>query len=136
MSTEREKVARGMAHMDEVDPPWWRADVERAIDLDRLDLASTELDILGQRCPIEVLAAYGSEPVHRRRRAKESRENGFFAYAHVLSGIAAGPDGPEVAFDCLIEWAIERGFTARTEAEFKPLAAEWSERIRERRAAA
>ena len=134
MSTKRECVALGMAFFDETDPGWWREDIDRPIDLASLDLASTELCILGQRCPLEVLAAYGSEPVHRRRRAKESRENGFFAYAHVLSGVAVGPDGPEVAFDRLIDWAIERGFTARTEAEFKPLAAEWSQRIRERRA--
>jgi hypothetical protein len=48
-----ERVAAGAAFLDEHDPEWWRPDVERAIDLEQLELSNGGDCILGQRCPLE-----------------------------------------------------------------------------------
>ncbi|HTJ37080.1 MAG TPA: hypothetical protein VL738_27960, partial [Dactylosporangium sp.] len=57
-ATIAERVAAGAAFLDEHDPEWWRADVERAIDLDKLNLGHGDACILGQRCPVSQLAAF------------------------------------------------------------------------------
>lgn len=76
MSTITERVAKGAAFFDEKDPGWWRADVERAIDLDRLDFSSGDACLLGQRCPLP------------------PRKNltGYGLYGRVLSGIDDSDD--------------------------------------------
>jgi cytochrome P450 len=43
------EVARGAAFLDEKDPDWWRADVDRAINLKKLDLNNACQCVLGQR---------------------------------------------------------------------------------------
>jgi hypothetical protein len=53
MSAVADRVAAGAAFLDEHDPQWWRADVERAINLDELELRDGTLCVLGQRCPVE-----------------------------------------------------------------------------------
>ena len=49
MTTIAERVAAGAAFLDEHDPGWWRADVDRAIDLRVFEMAEPEHCVLGQR---------------------------------------------------------------------------------------
>lgn len=123
MATITERVAAGAAFLDQHDPDWWRADVERAISLDKLDLADTEDCVLGQRCPVETLLTAEDEADGATR---------YHAMAAHLIGIQAWEGG-------LIDgWAIPLGFQqARfTEREdFAVLTAEWRRVITERRGA-
>ena len=84
LSTITERVAAGAAFLDQHDPEWWRADVEQAIDLDMLDLASTSHCVLGQRCPLDLRnAPYAPSP--------------YDAMANSLSGLGEDDEpGPEV----------------------------------------
>ena len=111
-----ERVAAGAAFLDEHDPDWWRADVERAIDLETLNLESSNNCILGQRCPLE-----GHLP------------DRYMAYGSMLAGIR----GNGFAVDA---WARPLGFQAdpdsdQWEGEYDLLTVEWSRVIRERRSA-
>ena len=124
MSTVTERVAAGAAFLDEHDPQWWRADVERAIDLADFDLESTSSCVLGQRCPLEL---------HFNAAEWMSR---YDTFAIKLSGI--------VAFDRsdLSGWAVPLGFQAGTYDdsddyydEYDELTAEWKRIITGRRAA-
>ena len=120
-----ERVAAGAAFLDEHDPGWWRADVERAINLDGLQLDSGGQCVLGQRCPMEV---YRNRP--------EAWMSPYSAQAADLSGFDAAVNGAE-----LDDWAADRGFDADLPAsgkwrdEYDGLDAEWKRVITERRAA-
>jgi len=114
-----ERVAAGAAFLDEHDPPWWRADVERAIDLGMLELADPAACILGQRCPLEVLRSYANG----RRLHQDDR---YWAYAEKLK--------PEDGED-LLTWASGRGFSDRLLRNFPALTAEWKRLIEARRSA-
>lgn len=102
-------VAAGVAFLDEHDPDWWRADVERAIDLDRLDIVDERLCVLGQRCPLEI-GEFGSP------------------YAAQAALLGSGAEKPSD----LWHWAVKLGFAIGDEHESE-LAAEWARVIRERR---
>jgi hypothetical protein len=132
VSTIAERVAAGAAFLDEHDPEWWRPDVERAIDLDALDLHDTGLCVLGQRCPLEVLSAHAGVDIDELGSFGFS--DAYFAYAKHLSGLTE-PDG--VAGWALLEWACVRGFiTSDSDTEdWADLTAEWTRVITERRAA-
>lgn len=124
-ATIAERVAAGAKFLDEHDRDWWRADVERAIDLDTLDLGTDELCILGQRCPLEAVVAFDTE---------------YYAQARRLSGLPG--------IFAINSWAVGFGFQAYandTDAdgepiddeldEFDDLTAEWKRVITERRSA-
>jgi hypothetical protein len=119
VSTISERVAAGAAFLDEHDPEWWRADVERAIDLETLRLSNPRRCILGQRCPLEFLTqdTFDDSP--------------YRAFAKRLSGLDRGYQ--------IGAWAAERGFdidgSDDDEDEFADLTAEWSHVITGRRAA-
>lgn len=130
MNAIAERVAAGAAFLDEHDPEWWRPDVDRAIDLDALDLAEPDRCVLGQRCPLEVLAIYLSADVDELNALDMG--DGYLAYGAFLSGHAA--DG-EIG-----RWASELGFTFTTDDPgdaviWDALTAEWRKVITERRAA-
>lgn len=124
MTTITERVAAGAAFLDQADPEWWRADVERAIGLDTLDLGSGSRCILGQRCPVDVYSA------------SELGDTRYAALAKRWSG--------SIFDDPADKWAQARGFQAgnpasegelRSEPEYDALTAEWARVIRERRSA-
>jgi len=133
VTTEVERVAEGAAFLDEHDPDWWRADVDRAIDLGALALADPVLCVLGQRCPLEVLSRYADHFAEGDLSAQYWRS--YFAYAHELSAIDK--------WDGLTEWAAPLGFQAAAgdyaddEANevYASLTAEWKRLITERREA-
>ena len=128
MSTITERVAAGAAYLDEHDPDWWRADVERAIDLATLNLSHGDACVLGQRCPLAVPDGITE----------------YEAYGYELSGT--------VTWRMLSEWAAPLGFQIygawredgttegrpRSEEmdEYRELTAEWKRVITGRRAAA
>jgi hypothetical protein len=122
-----DQVAEGAVFMDEHDPGWWREDVPRAINLETLALDQTDRCVLGQRCPLTVLASR----VGREVAELEYIDFGeaYYAFACHLSGLS----GP--AFH---EWAVAHGFiTADGDAEnWAGLTDEWKRAIGDRRAAA
>ena len=95
MTSTAERVTKGAQFLDERDPDWWREDVPNAIDLDELELDRTDACVLGQRCPLEVLAAWN--PSGEMWNAER-----YMAYATHLSGLSG---------DWRIRWACEHGFT-------------------------
>jgi hypothetical protein len=113
VSAVAERVAAGAAFLDEHDPEWWRADVERAIDLETLDIRSDNLCLLGQRCPLE---------------ASPTR-SAYNQFATLLSGV-----GNIWSVDL---WARPFGFQADAPggAGFDDLTDEWKRVITGRRAA-
>lgn len=121
MTSAAERVAAGAAFLDEHDPDWWRAGVERAIDLDRLRMNDGRACILGQRCPLEMGDGCGP-----------SR---YFIYASSLSGIPMPPGDPWAHEDELDLWAGDYGFTLIQLGDWADLTAEWARVIRERREA-
>jgi len=131
VSTIAERVAAGAAFLDEHDPDWWKADVERAIDLETLALDWPDRCVLGQRCPLEVLAAYVETDVSDLTVFDSG--DGYFAYGERLSGFA---EDAEIA-----HWARDLGFTFTTDLpggdrdDWDDLTAEWRKVITERRAA-
>lgn len=128
MSTIPERVALGEAFMDEADPKWWRADTERAIDLDRLDLADSGLCVLGQRCPLEVAAAYRA--CWPDTNWDDEIDAAYSACALWLT--ERDPGGFEG--DDLARWGDEHGFSASYDAaDYPKLTAEWVRVIRSRR---
>lgn len=127
MTTIAERVAAGAAFLDEHDPQWWRPDVERAINLDALDLAESDRCVLGQRCPLTVLAERLDCDVDDLSAIDFG--DTYSAYSQHLSGIEG---------DGLAYWARDRGFTLTTDldgSEWDALTAEWRKVITERRAA-
>lgn len=126
MTTIAERVAAGAAFLDGQDPGWWRE-----IDLESLDLGEPDLCVLGQRCPLTVLAAYCSTTPDDPDLAHESWRN-YTAYAEALSGIQA--DGESVVD--LIEWGDRHGFSNSASWNSYPeLTAEWQRVITTRREA-
>jgi hypothetical protein len=129
MSTVSERVALGEKFMDENDPGWWRADVERAIDLAELNMGYGYACVLGQRCPFETLTAWLGGDLEE----DDDEEFRYHAYAGKLSGI------PRFQREALQDWAVAHGFNrpmGGSNAEYAELTAEWSRVITERRAAA
>lgn len=125
-ATIAERVAAGAKFLDEHNSDWWKADVERAIDLDTLRLESLDSCVLGQRCPLSVLASYLD--VHVSNLESFDQLEAYHAYAGFLSGIN---NYLEVG-----DWARGLGFNAEKGfAEWADLTAEWSRVIRERRSA-
>jgi hypothetical protein len=132
MSGITERVALGAAFLDEHDEPWWRDDVDRAIDLDDLDLKRTDLCVLGQRCPLETLAAaVNADP---DELCGLDFGEAFYVNASRLAQLLP-PLDPFGDRATLTEWAIPYGFVAAHPAEYPDLTAEWARVIRERRAA-
>jgi len=137
MSTIAERVAAGAAFLDEHDPDWWRADVERAIDLDKLSLSDPSRCVLGQRCPTESLNRFLSE------RFTLSPDEvwypgdwSFWALAYELSATPPGTEGDE-STEGVVTWSGELGFNSPDSDlnEFADLNAEWKHVITERRSA-
>lgn len=132
MTVIAERVAAGAAFLDEHDPQWWRPDVDRAIDLDALNLAATSLCVLGQRCPLEVLAILLKTDVEELDVI--DMFDAYDAYSMHLSGL----DGMGLAY-----WARDHGFTFISDpangvddpADWDDLTAEWKCVITERRSA-
>jgi hypothetical protein len=115
-----EAVDRGVAFLDEHVPGWWRVDAPRPINLIALDMRATTRCVLGQACPLEVLADY--------RRNGDEAASPYWAYARVLSRI---PDGDKVA-----SWAVEHGFSllhSVLDDGWSALTDEWFTRIADRR---
>jgi hypothetical protein len=115
VSTIAERVAAGARFLDEHDPQWWRPDVERAIDLAKLDIEDPSVCVLGQRCPLESCWIYGSP---------------YAGMAVQLTGDKSiGDEGKE-----LWTWAVEFGFALDIEYP-EDLTDEWRRVITERRSA-
>lgn len=128
VKTIPERVTAGEALMDGQDPGWWRADAERAIDLDLLDLADAGMCVLGQRCPADVLIAWRGGGDGTRPSG-----GGYFAYGYRLAGIPGGPgDSGDLP---LFAWATAHGFAGEP-GEYRELTAVWARVIRARRGAA
>ena len=111
--TIAERVANGAAFLDEHDPGWWRPDVDRAINLETLNLGDSDLCVLGQRCPLARLASH----------------SGYRAYAAHLMGAKAAN------LDPIWAWAKPRGFATANYSEYPALTAEWKRVITARREA-
>jgi hypothetical protein len=130
MSAIAERVAAGAAILDEHDPGWWRPDVERAIDLDRLKLHLGDSCVLGQRCPISVLAAFHGVTVANEDEPDELASGdwvqAYQAYAIQLSGLRGYED--------LGDWGYAHGFVGAGSA-WGALTDKWKRVITERRAA-
>jgi len=126
MTTITDRVAAGAAFLDEHDPEWWRADVDRAIDQVTLNHVLASECVLGQRCPVETLAGHiGIDPADLEGL---DFAQAYFANAERLAG----------GFDDRIElaaWARSHGFNAESNAEFPDLTAEWKRVITDRRSA-
>lgn len=121
-----ERVAAGAAFLDEHDPQWWRADVERAIDLGSLDLSDSGDCVLGQRCPMEVLAEFAGVDADDEDDMSAECYQAYHAYARYLSGLRSGVG----------TWAANHGFTMDLEDDdFRPLTDEWKRVITGRRSA-
>jgi hypothetical protein len=131
MNAITERVALGAVFLDETDGGWWRADVDRAINLDDLDLKRTDLCVLGQRCPLETLAAAVGIDDPGELDDLDFGE-AFYVNASRLACLLADPFKDR---STLTEWAIPYGFVAAHPAEYPDLTAEWARVIRERRAA-
>lgn len=121
-----DRVDAGWDVMERAEPGWWRSDAPDPVDLDSLDLAHPSRCVLGQKCPLEVLAAFAG-PENRGRDDPDL----FAAYVRELSGasrdefIAAG------------EWAHDRGFTLLSgHGGWHDLTDEWKRRIAGARAQA
>lgn len=125
MSTVTERVAAGAAFLDKRDPGWWVPGTERAIDLGTLSIASASQCVLGQRCPLETLAAFFNTTMSNLNSWDDDWR--YTAQAEAISGLrhAGG----------LLGWAVAHGFsydhTDRTDA----LTAEWKRVITARRSA-
>jgi hypothetical protein len=112
---EQYAVSLGAAMLDEHDNGWWREDVERAIDLDTLQMQDGRTCVLGQRCPLEVLEDY--------RRGHHTQAPPYFAYAALLGG------GDWPGRD---RWAIVHGFVADS-GRWNELTGAWHDLITRRR---
>jgi hypothetical protein len=111
------RVAAGIALLDQKDPDWWRADHPLAIDLDRLDMATTCDCIAGQRgCRLPSV--------------------GRFSYGYTRGTEQLGViDDVAVGFDRPHGTALPQTWTdGSSEAYYKALGDEWRRVITERRA--
>jgi hypothetical protein len=128
MAAIAERVAAGAAFLDEHDPGWWRADVERAIELDRLRLNATDACVLGQRCPVTALAAHLH--VEPEDLYATDQTEAYWAYVAKLSGLRETRE--------LDDWAAARGFRLEVFSweAYEQLTGEWKRVITGRRSAA
>lgn len=127
MTAIRERVTAGEAVMDERDPGWWREDIDRAINLDILDLNTTDCCVLGQRCPLDALAeAIGLESPEMLTGA--DYDEAYGVNLALMSGRTATTWVPS-----LDAWAREHGFTGSNDDELDALTAEWKKDIIARR---
>jgi hypothetical protein len=124
MTTITERVAAGAAFLDEHDPDWWKAGVERAIDLDGLSLVEPDMCVLGQRCPLEMIAARCHVPV--AELDGDDFDAAYHVYVRHLADIARRGD--------VIDWSEAHGFTTG-DGDWDDLTAEWKRVITERRSA-
>jgi hypothetical protein len=129
MTTIAERVAKGAQFLDQHDPEWWRADVDRAIDLNRLHLSSAQRCILGQRCPLETLNAVGESPYLSMAMRLSGQERRY------LIADWASERGFEVSGD-LLDLSSDDDTDEATDEEYAALTAEWRRVITERRTAA
>jgi hypothetical protein len=133
-ATIPERVAAGAAFLDEHDPGWWRADVERAIDLGTLNLGMSDRCILGQRCPVETLGKYlRARHGMQVTEVWDAEDYNYWALAYELSGIpeSGDPDSLDV-----VRWSFALGFNSRPDnLDYQELTAEWTRVITERRSA-
>ena len=132
MATVAERVARGAALLDDKDPGWWRDEGERAIRLGNLEMAEPEHCVLGQRCPVTVLAAFchlspGDEDELSALSAQWWRA--YTAYAIELSGLDYDSE------PSLDRWGRYHGFSGSIFDEYPGLTAEWIRVITGRRSA-
>jgi hypothetical protein len=127
MATITERVAAGAAFLDEHDPGWWRGDGERPISLDRLDLEEAQDCILGQRCPVAVLASFCYLSPHDSDELSSQWWRAYTAYAVELSGLS--PADPALG-----RWGDEHGFSSPAE-DYPDLTAAWKGVITGRRLA-
>ena len=134
MSTVAERVAAGAAFLDEHDPDWWKPDTGRAINVKQLDLAEPEQCVLGQRCPVAILAEYclldlaELSPDDVDELWSQEGYRAYTAYAQALSGFK---DWAEI-----VVWADRHGFSNSAGWDGYPdLTAEWKRVITERRSA-
>lgn len=121
MTTIDERVFLGAAFLDERDPDWWKADVPGAIDLDSLRLEDPAACVLGQRCPLEVLAAYTEADA-------PDAEDRFEAYASALSDYCTSEE--------IGRWAKRHGFSLEFPSgldQWHELTLAWSVLINDRR---
>jgi len=119
-----ERVAAGAAVLDAKDPGWWRADVERAINLDMLDMLNGRLCVLGQRCPVEIWAR---------------RERPWMTPYVVQVGRMSGLPVDQGVWENAAGWVYAHGFAPNDDDFHHPrerLESEWKRVITERRAAA
>lgn len=128
MTTIAERVPKGVKFLDRHDPEWWKPSpgTGRPIHLDTLDLAAPGGCVLGQRCPLEVLAAFVDTPVDSL--AVRDFWEAYEAYAEHLAGTAGL---------ALNAWAHEHGFLVPDDDpdDYAALTAEWRRVIEARRAA-
>lgn len=123
----RAAVDLGWEFMERHNPGWWREDAQQPVNLLELDLADPRHCVLGQTCPLEVLACYVP-------RAYE-RAYPYFAYRAVLSGCCSEPERHY--------WAAQHGFAfpagySQDEDgtdEWAQLTGEWLKRIKDAREA-
>jgi hypothetical protein len=129
MSAIRERVTAGEAVMDDRDPGWWRDDIDQAINLDTLDLNTTDCCVLGQRCPLDALAeAVGAGSPDMLTGADYDEAYGVNAVL-TRGGLPSDTWGP------IDSWAASHGFTGSS-SEMDALTAEWKRIIIARREAA
>jgi hypothetical protein len=124
-ATIAERVAAGAKFLDEHDPDWWKADVERAIDLDTLELADSRMCVLGQRCPLETLASYNRAQI--ADLSEDADIERYYAFGLALMR-TTGDRRP------LFYWAAGHGFTSEA-GGWAGLTAEWKRLIEARRSA-
>jgi hypothetical protein len=99
VSTVGERVALGAAFLDQHDPEWWRADVERPIDLAALDLASGSMCVLGQRCPRETLASFLGAKMHFYSQPECYRYSAHASRLRLLDGADTFDCAHDLGFD-------------------------------------
>lgn len=134
MNTITERVERGAALLDERDPDWWRADVDRAIDLDRLNVMDGEECVLGQRCPLEAAAVYRAREGRNDEFVDKDEHTSYSAYSELLFD---GRWDSNVQRPRMLEAAHDHGFAwmGGERAEFDELAGAWRDLILARRSA-
>lgn len=99
MSTIAERVALGAKFLDEHDPEWWRPDVEQAIDLATLNLASGSMCVLGQRCPRETLASFLGDKMPLYSNPEYYRYSAYASRLRLLYGADTFGWGHDLGFD-------------------------------------
>lgn len=116
MTTIAARVAAGSAFLDEHDPGWWRADADRAINLNAFSIISGDRCVLGQRCPLSLADGPGFTP-----------------YAEFLSGLEDTDEVWAWAAPLGFAWHVDEFSEPEHDAELDDLTAEWVRVITQRR---